>query len=100
MLRNNNQAVIKYLTSDMSTKMQNFAIDCGSLAILRYHYAKGFGDMAEYVKDEFEQKYGKYWCCFVFDGNTGFGSYFTKANNYYIHFVIRNVNFVVFKQVG
>jgi hypothetical protein len=102
MLRiNNNETVnIKYLTSDMSNNKQRYAISLAADALDKYYNSKSYGDMAEYIKDEFETKYGKYWCCFVFDAQTGFGSYFTKLNNYYIHFVLRNVNFVLFKQVG
>jgi len=95
-----NEVDIKYLTSDMNNKMQAYAVDLANTALNRFHRTRGYGDMAEFIKEEFEKAYGKYWCSFVFDAQTGFGSYFTKANNFYIHFVIRNVNFVLFKQVG
>jgi len=93
-----NRGLISHLTSDMPIEMQQVSIDYGTMGVLRYK--ENYGDMAEYIKTEFEHKYGKHWCCIVYDSNSGFGSYFTKEKNTYIHFCIGNVNFIIFKQVG
>ena len=92
------RAAITHLTSDMSIEMQQTSIDYATMGLIKYK--QNYGDMAEYIKNEFEHKYGKHWCCIVYDSHSGFGSYFTKERYHYIHFSISNVNFIIFKQVG
>jgi hypothetical protein len=100
MSKNNNkiEAVISHLTSDMPVEMQKYAVDYATMGLLKYKL--NYGDVAEYLKNEFEQKYSKHWCCIIYDANSGFGSYFTKEKYHYIHFSIGSVNFILFKQVG
>jgi hypothetical protein len=31
-------------------------------------YKSNYGDVAEYIKNEFEVKYSPHWCCIVYDG--------------------------------
>ncbi|KAF7636664.1 Dynein light chain [Meloidogyne graminicola] len=59
----------------MSKEMEEEAIDCAILAVMKYNDKS---DIAVYIKDKFDNKYGKCWCCFV--GNFG-ATYYHKPNH-------------------
>ena len=39
-------------------------------------YKSDYGDIAEYIKNEFEVKYSLHWCCIVYDGINAICFYF------------------------
>ncbi|URE22428.1 Acyl-CoA dehydrogenase, C-terminal domain [Musa troglodytarum] len=47
---------------DMSEKMRNDAIDCARAAFEKHRLEK---EIAEYIKKEFDKKYGQTWHCIV-----------------------------------
>ena len=59
----NTSVIISYLTSDMPIEMQQAAVNYATMGLIKYK--TNYGDIAEYIKNEFEHKYPKYWCCIV-----------------------------------
>ncbi|URE22426.1 Acyl-CoA dehydrogenase, C-terminal domain [Musa troglodytarum] len=67
---------------DMSEKMRNDAIDCARAAFEKHRLEK---EIAEYIKKEFDKKYGQTWHCIV---GRNFGSYVTHETNHFLYFYV------------
>lgn len=80
------------LKTDMPDKVQKLAIECAKYALLNFN--DDSSSMAEYIKNEFDKRYGAFWACFV--GNK-FGSFFSYADKTYISFCVNDVLFLLFK---
>ena len=50
----NTPSIISYLTSDMPIDMQQAAVDYATMGLIKYK--SNYGDVAEYIKNEFEFK--------------------------------------------
>jgi dynein light chain LC8-type len=74
----------------MSESMQEVAFELAVRAMDRYN---SWGDMAEYIKDEFDRRYDPAWQCIV--GN--FGCYVTHKANCYLTFSIGETQFLLFR---
>nr|CAX70192.1 adenosinetriphosphatase [Schistosoma japonicum] len=66
-------------STDMSESMQSIAVDCCAAACERFKEER---DIAKYIKNEFDKRYGGTWQCVV--GN--FGCYVTHKKNHFIYF--------------
>ncbi|KAG6532900.1 dynein light chain 1, cytoplasmic-like [Zingiber officinale] len=76
---------------DMSEKMRNDAIDCARAAFEKHRLEK---DIAEYIKKEFDSKYGQTWHCIV---GRNFGSYVTHETNHFLYFYVDSKAVLLFK---
>ncbi|CAH1802097.1 unnamed protein product [Owenia fusiformis] len=76
-------------TADMSENMQCHAIYCAIQAMRDFYVQK---DIAAYIKNEFDTKFGPTWHCIV---GRKFGSYVTYEH--YIHFNLDLVDIFLFK---
>ncbi|CAL9781641.1 unnamed protein product [Musa acuminata subsp. burmannicoides] len=76
---------------DMSEKMRNDAIDCARAACEKHRLEK---DIAEYIKKEFDKKYGATWHCIV---GRNFGSYVTHETNHFLYFYVDSKAVLLFK---
>ncbi|CAH8475445.1 unnamed protein product [Schistosoma haematobium] len=83
------KAVIK--NTNMSTKMQEDAIDVTSDALDKYELEM---HIAEHVKKEFDIKYNPIWHCIV---GRNFGSYVTHETNNFIYFYLDDRAVLLFK---
>jgi hypothetical protein len=50
------------LKTDMPEKIQKLALEYAGKALV--NHPNDNSDMAEYIKNEFEKKFGPYWACF------------------------------------
>lgn len=89
-LEKDSAAIIR---TEMPKDMQQFAIDCAQLAIINYGKLE-YSKMATFVKEEFDKKYGKHWCCFV---GEKIGCAFCYEDDQYVCFDFGSVRFLVFK---
>ncbi|KAJ8492074.1 hypothetical protein OPV22_013795 [Ensete ventricosum] len=76
---------------DMSEKMRNDAIDCARAAFEKLKLEK---EIAEYIKKEFDKKYGQTWHCIV---GRNFGSYVTHETNHFLYFYVDSKAVLLFK---
>ncbi|CAL9126388.1 unnamed protein product [Musa textilis] len=76
---------------DMNEKMRNDAIDCARAAFEKHRLEK---DIAEYIKKEFDKKYGATWHCIV---GRNFGSYVTHETNHFLYFYVDSKAVLLFK---
>ncbi|XP_009414896.2 uncharacterized protein LOC103995888 [Musa acuminata AAA Group] len=76
---------------DMSEKMRNDAIDCSRAAFEKHRLEK---EIAEYIKKEFDKKYGQTWHCIV---GRNFGSYVTHETNHFLYFYVDSKAVLLFK---
>jgi hypothetical protein len=101
------------LKTDMPEKIQKLALEYAEKALV--NHPNDNSDMAEYIKNEFEKKFGPYWACFGiyelilkfesyfyfffynFKVGNKFGSYFSFAEACYISFYIDDLLFLLFK---
>ncbi|XP_071722080.1 uncharacterized protein [Rutidosis leptorrhynchoides] len=83
------KAIIK--SADMKTYMQHEAIDIAIKAFEKHAVEK---DVAEYVKKEFDKKYGATWHCIV---GRNFGSYVTHETNHFVYFYLDQKAILLFK---
>ncbi|QSL66618.1 hypothetical protein MERGE_001000 [Pneumocystis wakefieldiae] len=84
-----NRAIIKSV--DMSEDMKVDAIDCAISAIKKFNVEK---DIAAYIKNEFDKKFGTTWHCIV---GRNFGSYVTHETKHFIYFYLGQIAFLLFK---
>ncbi|RRT56930.1 hypothetical protein B296_00035180 [Ensete ventricosum] len=93
---------------DMSEKMRNDAIDCAravrlpfDLAPFSFEKHRLEKDIAEYIKKEFDKKYGATWHCIVailFNLASGrAGSYVTHETNHFLYFYVDLKAVLLFK---
>jgi dynein light chain LC8-type len=75
----------------MSYEMETVAFEVALQALNKFSTC---GGMAQYMKDEFDRRYGEAWQCIV---GTGFGSYVSHRPNRYISFDIGEKRFIVFQ---
>lgn len=75
----------------MSSSMKQYAVDCATLAHIRY---SSKSDIAVYIKNEFNDRYGRYWNCVV---GEQFGYYIYHKPNHYIYFKLDQYYVVLFK---
>lgn len=72
----------------MSEDMQQFGVDCATSAMAR-HDKNEFRKMAEFIKSEFDKKYGGLWGCII-GMRDQFGGYFHLQNYCYLSIFINN----------
>ncbi|VDL88645.1 unnamed protein product [Schistocephalus solidus] len=82
-------AVVK--NADMSSEMQQDAVDICTQALQQYHIEK---DIAAYIKKEFDKKYNPTWHCIV---GRNFGSYVTHESKHFIYLYMGQVAILLFK---
>ncbi|XP_058076907.1 uncharacterized protein LOC131225397 [Magnolia sinica] len=78
-------------SADMKDDMQKDAIDCALSAVEKHGVEK---DIAEYIKKEFDKKYGATWHCIV---GRNFGSYVTHETNHFVYFYLDQKAILLFK---
>ncbi|BFZ57479.1 Dynein light chain [Savitreella phatthalungensis] len=83
------KAVIKSV--DMVEEMQHDVVELAHTAMLHHTIEK---DIASYVKQEFDKKYGSTWHVIV---GRNFGSYVTHETRHFIYFYLGQIAFLVFK---
>ncbi|WOL11813.1 dynein light chain 1, cytoplasmic-like [Canna indica] len=76
---------------DMNEKMRSDAIDCARTAFEKHKVEK---EIAEYIKKEFDKKYGQTWHCIV---GRDFGSYVTHETNHFVYFYVDKKAVLLFK---
>ncbi|KAF7636662.1 Cytochrome b5 heme-binding domain-containing protein [Meloidogyne graminicola] len=84
---------INIINSKMSKEMENEVIDYAILANIKYN--NKHLEIAKYIEEEFNNKYGKYWCCIVGEGNFQTSCYYNSNN--YICFNLNQLNIILFK---
>lgn len=77
------EALSKYKVEKVKNKYQSF---------LHYYYE--FQDVAVFIKEQFDQKYGTSWHCVV---GRNFGSFVSHETNCFIYFYLNNVAIMLFK---
>jgi len=77
--------------SDMPKDKENFAILCAQEGLTKAYTEQ---EVASFIKNEFESKYGPTWNCFV---GRNFGSFVTHEQNNYIYFYIGQMGIMMFK---
>ncbi|KAF7636658.1 Dynein light chain [Meloidogyne graminicola] len=82
---------INIIESEMSKEMDDEAIDCAILAVIKHTKQS---DIAEYMVDKFNNKYGKYWCCLI---GQGFGATYYHRLKHYICFDLDQLRITLFK---
>ncbi len=87
----NDEPVI--LKSDMSDKIQKIVLECAQRAINEFD-REDRSSIAQYIKNEFDEKFGNYWACFV---GHKFGSFFSFAEGTVISFYIGDLLFLYIK---
>lgn len=80
------------LKSDMPEKIQQIALDCAQKALNEFGLDRS--NIAQYIKNDFDEKFGNYWACFV---GHKFGSFFSFAESTFISFYIGDLLFLLFK---
>ncbi|KAL1807374.1 hypothetical protein ACET3Z_024364 [Daucus carota] len=83
------KVVIK--SADMKEDMQLQAIDIAIAAYEKHGVEK---DVAEYIKKEFDNKYGPTWHCIV---GKNFGSYVTHETHHFVYFYLDAKAVLLFK---
>ena len=84
------RAVVK--NSDMPEEMQQDAVDSATTALGKFDIEK---DIAAYIKDEFDKKYGPKWHCSV---GRNFGSYVPDTGTkHFIYFYLGQMAVLLFK---
>ncbi|KAF7636657.1 Dynein light chain [Meloidogyne graminicola] len=83
---------ITILNSDMSKEMETEAIDCAFLAVIKHTNKL---EIANYIQDKFDNKYGKYWCCIV--GPPTFASTVRYKPNHHICFNLDQLCILLYK---
>ena len=83
--------IVEMKTVDMSSSMKQYAVDCATLAYIRYDSKI---NIALYIKNEFNNRYGQYWQCIV---GEQFSFSITKKLNHYIFFKLDQYYVVLFK---
>ncbi|XP_068660552.1 uncharacterized protein [Aristolochia californica] len=78
-------------SADMKEDMQKKAIDCALAAVEKHNVEK---DIAEYIKKEFDEKYGATWHCIV---GRNFGSYVTHETDHFVYFYLDQKAILLFK---
>lgn len=78
-------------TYDMSEDMMKYAVTCARSAMSKYVIEK---DIAGYIKQDFDGKFGPNWHCIV---GKQFGSYVSHESKHYIYFYIGELSFLLFK---
>ncbi|KAF7636661.1 Dynein light chain [Meloidogyne graminicola] len=76
----------------MSKEMEDEAIDCAVLGVMKH---TDYLEIAKYIKDKFNDKYGNYWCCIV--GPPTFGATYHYKPNHYISFELDQLCILLFK---
>nr|AAW25483.1 unknown [Schistosoma japonicum] len=67
-------------STDMSESMQSIAVHCCAAACERFKEER---DIAKYIKNEFDKRYGGTWQCVL---GKNFGCYVTHKKNHFIYF--------------
>ncbi|KAF7636638.1 Dynein light chain [Meloidogyne graminicola] len=83
---------ITIVESKMSKEKETEAIDCAILAVMKHN--TNF-QIAKYIKEKFDDKYSRYWCCIV--GGI-YNACFTYESNDYICFDIDKLCFFLYRQ--
>mmetsp|Transcript_148240 Transcript_148240/g.259102 ORF Transcript_148240/g.259102 Transcript_148240/m.259102 type:complete len:104 (-) Transcript_148240:3-314(-) len=77
--------------ADMSEDMTQDSVDCATEALRRFKVQK---DMAQFIKKEFDAKYGPKWHVIV---GRHFGSYVSYEYKCFVYFFIDDLAFLIFK---
>lgn len=83
--------IVEVETVKMSSSMKQYVVDCATLAYIRYNSTS---DIARYIKNEFNNRYGLYWQCIA---GEQFNSSITHKRNHYIFFKLDQYYVVLFK---
>ena len=75
----------------MSSSMKQYAVDCATLAYIRYD---SIGDIARYIKNEFNNRYGQHWQC-IYGENFGWSLRYEL--NHLIHLKLDQDYILLFK---
>ena len=75
----------------MSMEMQTEAVESATLALDKFSAEK---EIAKYIKDDFDGKYGVDWHCVV---GRNFGSYVTHETKNFVYFYLGQVAILLFK---
>lgn len=78
-------------STDMSVEMQAYAIECVKRALQSSDIEK---DIAENIKDNFDQTYSPIWHCIV---GSSYGSKVTPEIGHHIHFIYKTESILLFK---
>ncbi|KAG0138085.1 dynein light chain type 1-domain-containing protein [Tuber indicum] len=76
---------------DMTEEMSSIAIDVAKKAISSNNVEK---DIAQYIKKEFDTKFGSTWHCIV---GRNFGSFVTHETKNFIYFYVGHLAVLLFK---
>lgn len=74
---------VKIIKSEMNSTKEREAIETAKKS---FDHFSNFGSRAEYIRDHFDEKYGRSWHCIFGEGN--WSAYFHNENNEMIHFKI------------
>ncbi|CAH8465467.1 unnamed protein product [Schistosoma turkestanicum] len=74
------EKVARIKSTDMPESMQSIAVDCCAAACERFKCDR---DIAKYIKQEFDKRYGGTWQCVV---GKNFGCYFSHKEHSFIYF--------------
>uniref|UniRef100_A0A914QQA0 Dynein light chain n=2 Tax=Panagrolaimus TaxID=55784 RepID=A0A914QQA0_9BILA len=75
----------------MSEEMQAAVFEIAREALSKYKVEK---DVAVFMKEQFDSKYGTSWHCVV---GRNFGSFVSHETNCFIYFYLKNVAIMLFK---
>lgn len=78
-------------STDMCAEMQDETVSVACCALESCRIEK---DIAAYIKQELDRKYGTSWQCVV---GRNFGSYVTHETHTFIYFYVHNIAIMVFK---
>ncbi|KAF3934135.1 hypothetical protein ABW20_dc0100654 [Dactylellina cionopaga] len=88
---NTGEMKVNVKSADMLETMQSDAIAVSQKAMADFNIEK---DIAQYIKREFDNKYGSTWHCIV---GRNFGSFVTHETKHFIYFYIGHVAILLFK---
>jgi hypothetical protein len=79
----------------MFDDMTQFGIDCATLALVR-HESNNYRKMAEYIKGEFDKRYGGYWGVCI-GKRDQFNTFFHVQEFSYLSFYMGDIRFIILK---
>jgi len=76
---------------DMSDEMSQTALEVAKTSMRDFNVEK---DIAQYIKKEFDARYGNTWHCIV---GRNFGSFVTHETKHFIYFYVGNLAVLLYK---
>ena len=83
--------IVEVKRVEMPSSMKQYVVDCATLAYIRYDSRN---DIARYLKNEFNNRYGQYWQCIV---GEQFVFSISFNRNHYIYFKLDQYYVVLFQ---